>query len=677
MRGRRVRSIVLGASLWLVPHGAAPAASILAVPCVHRVCDFEIASITSQDQRWFRFTANIPGSDPEPWAQVLADRLGFNGFGFWPPLSPGSQAFIRTSSHSLNAFMPAANRDMPSYLYVYDPAQHAALEDALRDLTTADPSKIFWDGMPEFDQAGGDWTQGRPLPSGSLTPRQNYERFRDFYLVTLGIGAFITPTPEQRGYRFAAVSDYPWTAPWVLDWGADLVMGERIIDELSGMIPGMSFYRGTARQRGKPWGFDLSTWRYWTNSPTEYDGNDRLTGGWSSSWFKRHLYMGYMGGANVLEMEPAEYFNPAGPPNPLGRVVAEFAEFALERHRERPPEHVPFALIVDRYSAFDPKFGEYLQGNVVWHGRLPYSPGDYMLNNVLRMAYPDHWLHGTLVPGGPHSVAEYRARLAAGEDPRPWEPMGRSRWGDVFNVLDNATTVTGLSKHRVAMLTTHVPVDATLRGHFQQYAQAGGVLVLNAAQVSAADAALIGATLTGQTGQSTSSLWIADGSWFTEPIYTYAKVSLQGATVVARNAEGDPLITRFAVGTGEVYLTTPTLLQDNNRSQILNIGRKLFDVLADRYAPASVEGPSILYQLNADSRVTAVTLVNGGGTTWTGTVSFPVPASAFQAFEWTSDTPVATTTVGGRVVLSASVPPYDVRVYALELPDLIFENGFQ
>src|SRR6185295_14013760 len=35
---------------------------------------------------------------------------------------------------------------------------------------------------------------------------------------------------------------------------------------------------------------------------------------------------------------------------------------------------------------------------------------------------------------------------------------------------------------------------------------------------------------------------------------------------------------------------TPALLQDNNRTRILSVGQKLFDVLAARYAPATVRG---------------------------------------------------------------------------------------
>ena len=622
----------------------------------------------STDPRWFRFLAEITGSNPVPWAQVLKQKLGFDGFGYWAPLSGGTAGAISNSADAFIAYMPAANRNMPSYNYTYDPAKTQALRSTLAQLTASstDPAKIHWDGMPEFDQGGGDWAQGRPLPSSGLSPQQNYQQFRDYYLGTLGIGSIIGQPRAQRGFSFAAVSDYPWTATWAMEWGADLVMGERIIDELSGMVPGTSFYRGAGRQHGKAWGFDFSSWRYWTSSPTQYDGNDRLTGGWSASWFKRHLYLAYMGGANVIHMEPTEYLNPSGAPNPLGAVVRDFAGFALVRHPDRPPEHTPFALVIDRYSGFDPKFGQYMQGNSTWYARIPYTAGDAMLNNVLQMAYPGHQLHGTLVAGGPQSVSEYRSRLAAGQDPRPWEPMGKSRWGDVFNVVNTAAGAAALSKHRVAMLTTHLPVDAALRTQLQAFVAAGGVLILNAAQVGPADTALTGASLTGQTAQSTSSVWIADGTSFTEPAYTYSRVSLQGATAVARNAEGEPLITRFAVGTGEVYLTTPTLLQDTSRSRILSVGQKLFDVLNARYAPATVQGPSVLYQLNSDGRVTTVTVFNGDGATWNGTISFPAPPGTYTTTEWTGDTAVSSSVAGGRVNVPASVPPYDVRVYAME-----------
>ncbi|UXI65867.1 hypothetical protein [Tahibacter amnicola] len=616
----------------------------------------------------FHFLAEISGNDPAPWAAVLATWYGFNGFGFWAPLSAASQAYIASSPFALSAYMPAANRDMPSYGYDWDPENIPTLEAQLRSLAdaSAEQGRIVWNGMAEFDQGGGDWAQGRPPPSAALTREQNYVRYRDFYLHTLGMGGVLGRTPEQRGYVFAAVADFPWTAHWAYDWGADLVMGERIIDELSGIVPGMSFYRGAGTQHGKAWGFDFSTWRYWTDSPTEYDAQDRLTGGWSASWFERHLYLAYMGGADVVHMEPAEYFNPSGAPNPLGATVGEFAAFAIDRHPVRPRSHVPFALMIDPYSGFDPKFGEYLQGDGVWYGQLPYADSDHLIDNLLQLAYPGHERHGTLVPGGPQNVAEYRARLAAGEDPRPWEPMGTSRWGDVFDILTTTASTPALVRHRVLALATAQAMTPALRDRVRRFVAAGGVLVINAAQVAPDDASLSGVELTGVTAQSNNSVWLGDGTGFGEPTYRYAKVALQGAAVVARNAAGDPLITRYAIGSGEVYLVTPILFQDDARQQILGIVGKLFDVLAARYAPAAVEGPPALYQLNADDRHTTVALYNGAGSVWSGAVRFPRPTGAFRTVEWRSDASVPHQVDANTLLVPASVPPYGVRIYALE-----------
>jgi hypothetical protein len=131
-----------------------------------------VCSSGPSDPRWFRLAAEITGSNPAPWAQVLADGLKFNGFGMWVPVPASAKTFIQNSTHSLMAYMPASNRNMPAYHYTYDPAKTQTLEATLRSMASSDPSKIYWDGMPEFDQGGGDWSQGRPAPSASLTRQQ-------------------------------------------------------------------------------------------------------------------------------------------------------------------------------------------------------------------------------------------------------------------------------------------------------------------------------------------------------------------------------------------------------------------------------------------------------------------------------------------------------------------------
>jgi hypothetical protein len=71
-----------------------------------------------------------------------------------------------------------------------------------------------------------------------------------------------------------------------------------------------------------------------------------------------------------------------------------------------------------------------------------------------------------------------------------------------------------------------------------------------------------------------------------------------------------------------------------------------------------------------DAKVTTVTLVNPGGSTWNGTVSFRMPGGAYKTTEWMRDVTVSSSVSNGQVAVSASVPPYDVRVYAIERTDL-------
>ena len=50
--------------------------------------------------------------------------------------------------------------------------------------------------------------------------------------------------------------------------------------------------------------------------------------------------------------------------------------------------------MLDFYHGFDTKHGLWNQSDNVWYQAIPYSDGDHMLNNLLRLAYPDHWKSG-------------------------------------------------------------------------------------------------------------------------------------------------------------------------------------------------------------------------------------------------------------------------------------------
>jgi hypothetical protein len=56
----------------------------------------------------------------------------------------------------------------------------------------------------------------------------------------------------------------------------------------------------------------------------------------------------------------------------------------------------------------------------------------------------------------------------------------------------------------------------------------------------------------------------------------------------------------------------------------------------------------------------------GGGTAWSGTLSFSQPGSTYSVQEWTGDDSVASSVANRSVVVNATVPAFDVQVYVLD-----------
>ena len=131
-----------------------------------------------------------------------------------------------------------------------------------------------------------------------------------------------------------------------------------------------------------------------------------------------------MSGANVILMEPVLFHNKRGELNPLGQLLTDFHGFT-EKHPSRGRPQDSTAIMLDFYHGFEPKFGEYTQGDSVWYCQIPYSAGDHMTNDFLRLAFPDHWLSGTTpgafwAPDGDsrHYPQGIREQMAKGMDHR-------------------------------------------------------------------------------------------------------------------------------------------------------------------------------------------------------------------------------------------------------------------
>jgi len=628
------------------------------------------ATGTGFDDARFQFFHEFYGpqaySDPaasDNFANTMA-----NGFTLWPPVDDQLTDFVSSRGAGMILALAGAtkvNGNSANYIE----SQRRALA---RLCGTVGAAKTGWNLMTEWDQAGGRWVpDGRPKYS-RLSRQEAYRRFVDYYVNNSPpLGMYLRQTRDQRGCALIAQTDYPANVSYAYEMGVDVALLERGIDELSDLSTGLAFIRGSARQYDRRWGIDLSSWRTSNNSPTQFTSEGVLTGGWSPSYLRRHLYISYLSGAHMIQMEPSTYRYREGGLNPLGQVIREFGDFALTRHPDVGRPAVSTALLVDFFHGFDPKHGVFNQSDAVWYQDIPYSDGDHMVNNFLRVAFPNHWLHG-LTPGAPFldrsgtpDPIKFQQYLTNGSDPRPYEPMGSTRWGDNLDVISSKVSPATLAAYKVVILLGDVVIDERLRTVLHEWVEDGGTLVANVQQITSADDKLVGALVGDSVKTATTSTWVADGATFNEGPFQYKPLVLGTAKVLAKT-ESDPLVTANTLGQGEVVLTTPRYLQTLARDQLLAIGTRLFDSLQRRHALVQIAGPPVEYIINRAPDRVMVTVVNNGGTAWTGTIELTLRNSSgvTAVREYIGDTSAAFSTAGGTVVVPAEVPPYDIRVYA-------------
>ena len=318
-------------------------------------------------------------------AAALNVRSGMaNMVAFWPPADEGMRRFLVGHAVRLNFHLPAATQVARESAAAIESQRLAAAR-----LCAAQPARgHLWSLMIEWDQSGGAWVpNGRPRYA-SLTRAQAHARFTDYYLdQSPPLGAYLRRPRAERPCRLAAITDYSPNVFDAYEWGADVGLLERGVDELGDVATGIAFMRGAGRQYARPWGIDLSTWRTAADSATRFDAAGMLTGGWSPSYLRRHMYAAYMAGAHILQIEPTLYYAAGGSAlNPFGRAVKELADFALRRHPDVGTPVVPVALMLDAHGGFDTKHGPYNQQDAVWYQDIPYAPGDFMIDNFLKRA---------------------------------------------------------------------------------------------------------------------------------------------------------------------------------------------------------------------------------------------------------------------------------------------------
>lgn len=419
----------------------------------------------------------------------------------------------------------------------------------------------------------------------------------------------------------------------VVEWGlgdpADMLLGEGhyCIEHLAGYWGAgklgiettrdymfwqnqMMFCRGAARQFSIPWMWYIASYiggsvdgkyvnatLYAENHPTaKYHGPNY---GISLSSMKRVTYLTYLSGANWYEREGMGYTHFLHSCEPMrlseeGKMYDAFYSFTKRFDRGTP--YAPVALLVPANRGYSRLGGKAF-------GICDYTRPDYMLDALMSV------------------ILEFpKNRLLENRKNHVERVMANSRYGDVFDVLtpdfpkqDSFRAVIG--DYSVAILVGEYGENAEMESILRSYVDGGGVLVLNAKQLTSGFPASF-------TGVRTAEGWKDGARSFTslEPV---------SAKVVRSDASGRAVFTSNKFGKGRVIVCAEDWLvpwygdDEAGQERALKdtqLGEPvhypdiewLLGMLEEGFLPVKVHG-DVQYGINKTPAGWSVYLINNGG----------------------------------------------------------------
>jgi hypothetical protein len=386
------------------------------------------------------------------------------------------------------------------------------------------------------------------------------------------------------------------------------------------------------------------------------------TMGPSLSWYRKNYYLYYMAGASAVYLEQGhdQFFKPAPGEhpfqlNPLGRISDEFVRFA-GKHTERGVPYTPVAFLLDPAHGWDMTDWPQLPLGV-----SPFNRGDRALRELLLAAY-----YPAASDEGEPATADRQAFTSA-------------PFGDIFDVLvASEQKVEALDAYRAVVVGGRVDWTPAWGQRLKAYAQKGGTVVLNAAQVKGLPDDLTGVRALGSTAEADDAVCLAQGEQRADlsgQVYRYERVEPRGAEVLMKTPSGDALVTVNRVGRGRVvYVAVPDLLGLDERL-VPAAAHTLAHLLADA-TPVNVRG-EVEYLVNRNSRGWVVTLINNRGVYKTQQglaqvnrsesrdVWLELDASDMSADEWTTDAKLSVVCQPRQCRTLVVVPPGGVRVVEL------------
>jgi hypothetical protein len=334
----------------------------------------------------------------------------------------------------------------------------------------------------QADGSGYKHYGGYPTPPLSRTDAM--ECIRRYYL-HLRDDAMAKATPEQRKL-FCSFNGHYCYQHYGCEWGCDLV-GSEVGENINSIQTHIAFTRGAARQYGKPWLMDFSSWY----GPSIFDEDPRRTWGENSgpthghslSLHLRTYFVSYMAGANVVVAEggsincfKSQEPGPDGtlPLSTLGEKAAYFYRFT-RRHPDRGVPYAPVALLLPFDHGIYPGFGKKLAWNA-----FPYTHGDQRILDALNVLFP-----GSLGDPEQPERPDRQPGNPAWKDPDYMHTeslrLVRSPYGDIVDVLLSNAQPEVLNSYPVLLLAGEYAPDQAFAERLTRYVEKGGILLIDQA----------------------------------------------------------------------------------------------------------------------------------------------------------------------------------------------------
>jgi hypothetical protein len=387
------------------------------------------------------------------------------------------------------------------------------------------------------------------------------------------------------------------------------------------------------------------------------------TMGPSLSWYRKNYYLYYMSGASAIFLEQGfdQFFKP-GPGehpfqlNPLGRITDEFIRFA-QQHPERGTPYTPVAFLLDPAHGWD--MTDYPQLPL---GVSPVSRADRALRELFLAAY-----YPAANDEGEPATADRQA-------------FTNAAFGDIFDVLvASEKNAEAIDAYRALVVGGRVEWTPVWAARLKAYAERGGTVVVNAAQVKGLPAELLGLRALGSTAEADEATCVAQGETKTElagQVYAYERVEPRGAEILMKTPSGDPIVTVNRVGRGRVvFCAVPDLLGLDERL-VPAAAHMLAHLLRDA-TPVRVRG-EIEYLVNRNARGWVVTLINNRGVykqqqgmaqvnrNESVEVTLELSGAGIKRVsEWTTNAELKAAHGEHGDILNISVPPGGVRIVEL------------